>query len=509
MSKGAEKSRQALDRSMIGAVAWNAAAKWLSQAVGWTSTIIIARLLTPYDFGIMGMAGLFTVLATLVSQVGLGQAIVTLRDLPSRRIAQLNTVALMIGAALVAVSFLVAGPLASFFSAPPLREVVLVVSSSYMIMALQVVPRALLQKELKFKALATASTARFLAQAVISVALAWIGFRYWSLVIGYIAGTVVSTALLCRWRGHCFALPKFSELRRELHFGGNVLVTGVAWYCYDNSDFLVAGRVLGGASLGNYTLAWTIACTPVEKIANLVTGVTPAFFSATQRNAAELRRYLLGLTEVISYVTIPASLGLALVADPLVRALLGPKWLGAIAPLQVLGAFVAARSITTVLPNLLTSIGEAAFVMWATLAAAVAMPCAFYAGSRWGTAGIAAAWIVAYPLVILPILAKTISRIGIAPREYWARIQPAVIASAIMSSLVIAAARLFPGPASPLARLALRTSLGMLSYAGALFSLQRGRILRLVQALRAARRKPGREPAPLDQRSVSRGDNVR
>ncbi|MGH9416992.1 MAG: lipopolysaccharide biosynthesis protein, partial [Terriglobales bacterium] len=306
--------------SMLGAVAWNAAGKWASQAVGWVSVVIIARLLTPYDFGIMGMAGLYTMLAALVGQAGIGQAIVTLQDLSRHRIAQLNTVSLLIGAGLVGVSFGVAGPLAAFFATPQLRDVVLVVGGSYLITAFQVVPRGLLQKELRFKALATADTLRLVTQAIVSVAMAWAGFRYWSLVYGYIVGTAVTTTMLCRWRGHGFAWPNFRELRRELHFGGNVMVTSLAWYCYDNSDFLVAGRVLGSGVLGAYTMAWTIASAPVEKIANLVTGVTPAYFSAVQHEPVELRRYLLRLTEIISFVTIPASLGLALDAGPTAAA---------------------------------------------------------------------------------------------------------------------------------------------------------------------------------------------
>lgn len=486
MNETPVEGRHQMDRSLAHSIAWNAAAKWISQAVGWGSTLIIARLLTPYDYGIMGMAGLYLVLATMVSQVGIGEAIVTLRDVSSRTIAQLNSTALVIGALLVCISAALAQPLAAFFSAPPLRDVVLVVSLTYLITALQVVPRALLQKEMDFKGLAAIETTRFVAQAIVSVVLAWAGFHYWSLVIGYIAGVAMATVLLCRRRSHAFAWPRLRELKRELHYGGSVLVTGIAWYCYDNSDFLVAGRVLGSVPLGSYSMAWTIACAPVEKIANLITGVTPSYFAAVQHDPGELRRYLLGLTEVISYATIPASLGLVLVADPMVRLLLGAKWAPAIVPLQLLGAFVAARSITTVLPNLLISIGEAKFVMWSTLAAAVVMPCAFYAGSHWGTAGIAATWIAIYPAVVAPLVVKVFRRTGIRARQYWASIQPAVTGSAAMAVAVLGIEQLIP-PAFPLLRLVLMIGTGVLTYAAVLFGLRRQRVLRLLQSLRRSK----------------------
>ena len=122
-----------------------------------------------------------------------------------------------------------------------------------------------------------------------------------------------------------------------MRFSGDVLGSRVAWYAYSNSDFLVAGRMLGQAPLGAYTLAWTIASTPVEKITNMITRVTPAFFSAVQDDKPHLRRYLLGITDGLSLLTFPASLGMALVADQFVLVVLGAKWAPAIIPLAAAG----------------------------------------------------------------------------------------------------------------------------------------------------------------------------
>lgn len=478
-----------LDRSMVRAVVWNAAAKWTSQILSWVSTIFVARLLTPYDYGLVGMSGLYLALATLMSVVGIGDAVVTLRDLTRRQIAELNTVAVLSGLGLVAISCGLAGPLAHFFSAPPLRAVVIVVSGTCVINAVQAVPRALLQKELRFKLLAFIEAVRVLCQVVTTVALASTGFRYWSLVFGHIVGCVVSTALTCRWRWHGFAAPHFARLRRELRFGSHVLVSETAWYAYDNSDFLVAGRFLGEVPLGNYTVAWTIACAPVERIANLVTGVTPAFFSAIQKDQAELRRYLLRLTEALSYVTVPASIGLALVADLLVPVLLGPKWYGVIGPLRLLAGFVAVRSITTVLPKVLTAIGDAGFVMRTTVAAAVVMPCAFFVGSRWGVNGIAATWVIMYLPIISPLYFRIFRRIEMSARDYWSSVVPAVAAAAIMSGLLMITRWLLPSGMSPVVRLSIAVSVGVVSYTGALFGLNGDRVSRLILALRSLHRQ--------------------
>jgi PST family polysaccharide transporter len=453
------------------------------------------------------MAGLYLNLAMLACQVGIGDAIIALRDLTSRQIAELNTVSLLMGAGLAGLSCALALPLAHFFSAPPLFAVIVIASVTYLINACQVVPRALLQRELRFKLLASIETVRALLQTLVIVVFALLKFRYWSLLIGYIVSCASASALTCYFKRHPFALPRFELLKRELKFTRHVLFSGVASYIYNNADFGVAGRVLGGTALGNYTVAWTISTAPIEKIGNLVTGVTPAFFSAVQTDRAELRRYLLRLTELLSLVMVPASIGLALTADYLVPALLGPKWLGAIGPLRLLGVFVAARSLGTILPNLLTAIGDTRFVMRAMIGSAVVMPMAFLAGSRWGTNGIAAAWVVIYPFVIAPMYYRVFQKTGMQLTEYASAVWPAVSASAIMAALVLLARQMLPAGFRPLPCLLLIIAAGALAYGGALLVFHRAALMRIIRGLQSMRKseKRGEELPVADEQFAAKG----
>ena len=169
------------------------------------------------------MAGVYLMLAGLVSQVGIGDAILNLRDLTFRKIAELNTVALLVGVALVGISCGVAGPLANFFSAPPLRLIVIVASSTYILNSLQVVPSALLRKELRFKLLSVLETIRTLIQILATIGLALLGFRYWSLVFGVVVGVCVTTLLMLFARPHSFAWPSFRKMGRELRFSAHMM----------------------------------------------------------------------------------------------------------------------------------------------------------------------------------------------------------------------------------------------------------------------------------------------
>ena len=483
----AEVEPNSLDRSMVRAVAWNAAAKWVTQALSWASTIIVARLLTPSDYGLVGMAGVYLSLAALIGQAGIGDAILALRDLTRRQIAELNTVALLIGAALVGVSYGVAGPLATFFSSPQLRLVVIVAGSTYIINSLQVVPSALLQKELRFKLLSILESVRTLIQVLVTIGLALLGFGYWSLVYGTVVGSVATTLLMLFARPHPFAWPTFRALGRELRFSGHLMISGAAWYLYTEADFLVAGRVLGAAPLGDYTVAWNISSAPIEKIGNLITRVTPAFFAAVKHDLPELRRYVLRLTEILSYVTVPASIGIALLADLIVPVVLGPKWMGVIGPLRLLGIFVAYRSLNTIITKVLTVVGDTSFVMWTTFAAAVIMPVSFFVGSRWGTNGIAAAWVVMYPVITIPVYWRMFRRIGMTAGEYFSSVLPAVHASLLMAAVVLFSRWTSSALSSPL-RLVLLVIVGVLTYGAALLLFYRQRVTRIVEAVRELRK---------------------
>lgn len=469
---------------MARAVAWNASARWASQILSWVSTIIVARRLTPADYGLVGMAGLYLNLALLVSQAGIGNTIIALRDLTRRQIAELNTVAILLGLGLVGSSCSLALPLARFFSTPPLFGIILVSSAMYLINAFQIVPKALLQRDLRFKLLALIDTLRAFSQIFITVLFVFLKFGYWSLVAGYMMSTLTGSFMTFLCRRHGFAFPNFQQLSRELKFSRAVMLSNLAWYTYDNADFGVAGRVLGEVPLGNYTVAWTISSAPVEKIANLVANVTPSFFSALQSDKPELRRYLARLTEILSLVTIPASIGLVLVADYLVPVLLGPKWYGVIGPLRLLGVFVAARSIATILPNLLIAIGDASFVMWVSICAAIIMPIAFLIGSRWGTSGIAGAWVIAYPLITIPTYYRVMKKTGLSWKEYASAIAPALTASGMMVCVLLLVRLLLRSQPHSLLVLSILITAGGMSYVGGLLAFYRQRVTSILKTTR-------------------------
>jgi teichuronic acid exporter len=315
---------------------------------------------------------------------------------------------------------------------------------------------------------------------VCTVLLAWKGYGYWSLVYSHVLGTFVGAALVYYWRVHPFAVPHFRRLREEILFSAHVLTSAIGSYWYTNADFLVAGKMLGQVPLGNYTVAWTISSAPVDKVTDLVTGITPAYFSAIQNDNAELRRYLLRLTEALSYITLPLSLGVALLADYFVPVVLGSKWTGVVPSLRLLVLFVAFRSIATLLPRVLTAIGDARFVMIVTSFSSILLPFSFVLGSHWNAPGIAAAWMLVFPFTTVPLFHRLFQRIELKTGAYLSSITPAAVSSLIMTLFVIVARFAIPAAWSMTLRLSIAIAVGVVSYTASVWLFYRERVMKYV-----------------------------
>lgn len=479
--------RAALDRSLLGGIAWTGGVRWASQVVGWASTLVVARLLTPADYGIVGMGAVFVGLVTLLSEFGLGAAVVLLREVEPAQARQINTLSVLLGIASAGATWAAAEPMARLMDTPQLAGVLRALAIGFVAAGFRTVPDALLQKEMRFRSLALMDGGQAVAVAVATVGLAAAGAGYWTLVAGTLLGGFIATGMAVARRPQGFAVPRVKEIGGAMAFSGRLLVSRLSWYVYSSADFMVVGKVLGERALGAYNLAWSLAAIPVGKVSGMVMRVTPAYFSAVQDDPPALRRYLLRVTEGVALVTFPMTLGLAAVADDLVRVALGEKWAAAAVPLRLLAAYASLRSISPLLSQVLAAVGEMPFAMRNNLVAAVVLPVAFVVAARQGIQAVAWAWIIVHPLVLAPLVARTCRRLSMPLRDYLRALSPALGGSAVMLAAVAAARMASPDTWPVGARFAAQVLAGAAAYAGAVLLLHRDRLLAFRTLLREPR----------------------
>lgn len=473
----------------MSGIAWTGGIMWLGQIVSWATTLIVARLLVPDDFGILGMATLVLGFIRLVNEFGLGAAIVQRKEISQRLVEHLGAFSLALGIALTVAGAALSAPIALFFNEPRVRWVVVAMAVNFTITSPAVISRSLLSREMAFKTLAIIDGATNVFTSVVTVVLAWAGWGYWALVAGSVLSSLGSTIALLAMRPFRPRWPKrVSEISRELEFGAHLVASRVAWYGYSNADFAIVGRLLGTAALGAYNIGWTLASLPVDKITALIMRVTPPVLASVQDQPQELRRYLILLTEGISIITFPVGLGMALVAPDFVPLVLGDQWISAVVPLQLLALYGGFRSITPFFSQILVATDHTRLSMWFSLMSVLFLVPAFVIGARWGTQGVALAWVAVYPLLVFAFHVPTTFRIiGMSLGKYARSLWPAISGSLAMITAVYGV-RLLVGAEGPswIALIA-SVTVGALAYGASLFTLHRVRVqatLSFIQRLR-------------------------
>lgn len=482
-----------LDHSLAHSLAWRAVADWSSQIVSWTAFLIIVRLLSPADFGIVAMAIVVFSYLRIFGEFGIPVTVVTLRDLTEDQLAQINTVAALLGLACFGSACLLARPVAFFFKTPQVGPVLIVACITAISLGLRAVPEGLLERDLRLNLLSVMNAVRDVVSAVATLAMAFLGMGYWSLVVGNVLGFTARSLIILAIRPHRFAWPRFESIRGPLRFGRHVLVSVTAWTAYSTLDSVTAGRVLGKSALGFYGLAWNLANVPLEKVTSLVTTVVPSYLAAVQNDPPALRRYFRTLTEIMALAAFAPTIGLGLVAAEVVPIALGQKWYPSIPALEVLSVYAAVRSVAALLPKVLTAVGNARFVMWDDLAALALLPCAFYVGTHWGITGIAWAWVAAYPLVAVPLYWKTLKTTQLSLAEYFRCLRPALDSTIAMVVVVEAVRRFHPSGMNTLLQLLLEVGAGGIAYVGTVWLFHRPRALAFLEMAVKLRKGPARE----------------
>jgi PST family polysaccharide transporter len=357
-------------------------------------------------------------------------------------------------------SLALAFPISWFFRSPAVAPVILVLSATLFIDSLRSVPAAVLAKDMRFKFLAVVEAGKGVLVGAITIFLAFAGFGYWALVAGIVFTSVLSTAFVLLRTRVAFVRPRPGEIKEAIDYTKHFLLSSVSWYVYSNADFAVAGRILGKVALGEYAYAWSLANAPIEKVGAVINRVLPPLYSSVSTDTAELRRYVLKLSNVFAMVAMPVTIGLSLVAGDFISLVLGSKWEGAIAPLRILAFYSLLQCLSLVIAPILPVTGKVKFAGALGAFSAILLPVAFFiVGSIHGTVGIAIVWITVYPLIVLIMCRIAFRAIDLGFGAYLRALIPGLVSSGAMVGGLFLAGQ-FIRDAPGIWRLAVKVVLG-------------------------------------------------
>lgn len=490
--RSAELPNTHLDTDLAKSIAWMGGSRWLSQVITWSVTVIVARILTPADYGLVGMATVYWGLLGRIADFGLADSVMLVRNLTQRQLAQLHSLAVLWATVVFVVAALLARPVALFYGHQELVPIILLTNCTLLLAAIGAVPGGILEKELRYKELAVYAALGTIAGSLVTIVMAVMGFGYWSLVACNLAVAGVSSYFALRARPPGLAKPELAQIRKAIAIGFHVMGGQLAFYLYSNADYLIAGKVLGKAALGAYTFAYMFASIPVDKITAMVNHVLRGYYASLQSDHQSMRRMVHGAVGGLGLVGLPIAWGLALVAADAIPLLLGDQWTEAVAPLQVLAAYAAVRTIMPAIEPVLPATGQTRFMLVVKSVFALILPFAFWYGSRFGTVGIAAAWVVVHPLQSIWVFARVRRTIDLTALGFLRAIWPAFSSALVMTFAVLAVQYAMANASSGL-RLTASVATGALSYGGVLLLLHRQQLepmLNLLKRLRKGASQP-------------------
>jgi len=454
------------------------------------SLMVLGRLLSPKEFGLVGMVTAVIGVLSLFRDFGLSTATVQREYVSEDQLSTLFWINLFVGGILALFSVGVAPLVARFYNEPRLVAVTTVLALGFIFNAAGVQHGALLQRQMRFTAMAIIETVSLFGSTTLGIIMALRGFGYWSLVAMTVSASAISS--VCVWIA-CTWIPgmprKGVGVRSMMRFGGTITVNSLVVYVAYNLEKVLLGRFWGADAIGIYGRAYQLITIPTDNLNSSIGGVAFSALSRIQNDPERLKSYFLKGYSLVLTLTLPITFACALFAPDVIFVVLGPKWKDAAAIFRLLAPTILIFAIINPLAWLLFSIGMVARSLKIVLVLAPLVIIGYLIGLPHGPQGVAFAYSLVMTLWVVPHVYWCVHGTMISFRDITLAVGRPLL-SGILAAGVSLAAQVYYGPLlAPLPRLILGGTILLGVYVGMLFYVMGQKTIYL-DLLRNLRRRP-------------------
>jgi len=419
-----------LIKSTAFGIIWTGMSQFSAQGFRFIVIIILARLLYPEDFGLVGLAAVFVGFINAINELGLSAAIIQKKNIEEVHLSTSFWASVGTGIILFLFTVLASPYVADFFNEDLVESILIITSIGFIIGSFSVVHRAQLEKKLEFKKISIIDIITACCSGIVSIIMAFTGYGVWSLVVGGLFGNFIGVIILWKiipWRPSLtFSFTHFKEL---FNFGVNVMGSRILNYIESNVDYIIIGKMLSTLAFGYYSFAYNLVLFPLRKVSMIVTRVVFPAFSIIQDDNETLKKGYLKIVRYISLITFPMLSGLFIVAPEFITVVYGTKWAPIILPLQILCLKGALHSIGHIVGTILLSKGRADIQFKWNIFTAIVLSIAVIIGVQYGIVGVAVAVTIS-TVFLFPIIQLITNRlIDLSMFDYFKAFYPAIISS--------------------------------------------------------------------------------
>lgn len=427
------QSVQSIKQQAFQALRWTVTLRFIGQAISWLFTIIIIRLLSPQDYGLLAMANSFFNFIVMLSTSGLGDGLIYTRQHNERQIRQILGLLIVVNLTLFIVTVSLAPVVARYYKQLQVKEILQVLALAFLMLPWIILLDALLTKNIDFKKKTIIEFAGICVSGLTSFYLAWSGFGVWSLVIAQLGNLFVQATtlmLVCPLPGK--PLFNFSGIESIIKFGSVVTLTSIVWSIYVNIDIMIAGRYMDSVSIGLYATAFSLATMPMIKITPIITQIAFPVFSRIKDSHEQLTWYFRRSLRLASIIAFPIFIGLASVAPEFVPVILGDRWLEVTYPMMILAFSVPLRFVMNLFSPVIKALGRPEVTLSNAVYTLIILVVSCLIGVQWGLHGLAWSWMIGTPFAFAITLIQASRVIRISIFELMSDILPALLASVAM-----------------------------------------------------------------------------
>lgn len=426
-----------LKKKIISGFAWEGSTKLLIQIVSWITTIYVARILSPDDYGIVAVSGVFVGILTVITNMGLSEGLINKAEVTQTEKDGIFWLGLIISILLYLILYLIAPIISHFYKMEMLTDIIRVAGVALIYTSLKVVPQAIAMRRMDFRLISLVGVAGQLSSTITVVVLASHGYGAWSLVWSFIVLQAVTIVFYLTWLNN---FPKFrikiKEISSIVSFGMKMMASSILEFFMYQSDVLIIGLILGQQTIGYYSMALMLATIPMDKFGSIFNKIAFPAISRVKDNREQSRNIFLQMHRYLLTFSYPILVGMLLIADDAVLLLLTDKWKPIIPLLQTLCGINLLRVSGMIIPYTLAGRGRANLVLRYHIVSSIVLPISFLIGTNWGIMGIVYAWVISYPVLYLLLLIFIIRELKIKIAELVKSISAPVISTIIMFVVV-------------------------------------------------------------------------
>lgn len=429
------------------------------------SLVVLARLLEPKDFGLLGMVTAFTGVLSLFRDFGLSSAAIQRVTVTEAQSSTLFWINLFVGTALAGITAICAPFISHFYHEPRLYWVTIVVAIGFLFNGAGVQHSALLQRQMRFTALSIVDVVSLIVSSVVAIGLAKAGFGLWALVAMTICLPLAGTIGLWLASAWMPGMPRRGVgVGAMMRFGGTLTLNGLVMYIASNCEKVLLGRFWGAEALGIYGRAYQLIRIPTDNLNSAVGDVAFSALSRIQNDPDRLRRYFLKGYSLVLSLTLPITVACALFADDLVLVLLGPKWKAAAGIFRLLAPTMMVFAVANPLGWLLSSIGLVGRGLKIALVIGPLMIASYVIGLPYGPSGVAFAYSAVMLIWIVPVIAWCVHGTMISVKDVLSTVSRPLVSVCPAALVGFGLAFSLSHRLSPLSRLSLECILLFTTY---------------------------------------------